>query len=79
MANNPTIVHLDLSHNLISDAGCAHLAKVLDAKNCVLLFLNLCNNKIKKIGMIHLHGKPKAKVLIAKSVPAIICVSTLML
>jgi hypothetical protein len=50
MAKNPTVANLDLSHNMISDAGCEHLAKLLDAKNCVVLFLNLCNNRIKKNG-----------------------------
>jgi len=52
MAKNPTIINLDLSHNMIGDAGCEYLAKLLDAKNCVLLFLNLCNNQIKKFGKI---------------------------
>ncbi|KAH9566001.1 hypothetical protein CY35_04G108900 [Sphagnum magellanicum] len=50
MAANPTIVSLDLSHNLISDVGCVALQKVLEAKNTVLMFLNLCNNKIHGIG-----------------------------
>ncbi|XP_073386644.1 uncharacterized protein [Physcomitrium patens] len=50
MVQNPTIVNLDLSHNMISDVGCEHLARLLNAKNCILLFLNLCNNQIKKMG-----------------------------
>ena len=53
LAKNPTVVTLDLSHNMITDVGCEHLAKLLDAKNCVVLFLNLCNNRIKKIGKLN--------------------------
>ncbi|XP_024523714.1 uncharacterized protein LOC9648533, partial [Selaginella moellendorffii] len=54
MAANPTIVHLDLSHNYISDAGVIEIMKLMSADKSVLTVLNLCNNCITTQGSLPL-------------------------
>ncbi|EFJ04518.1 hypothetical protein SELMODRAFT_432339 [Selaginella moellendorffii] len=54
MAANPTIVHLDLSHNYISDAGVIEIMKLMSADKSVLTVLNLCNNCITTQGAINI-------------------------
>ncbi|XP_024530431.1 T-complex-associated testis-expressed protein 1 [Selaginella moellendorffii] len=54
MAANPTIVHLDLSHNYISDAGVIEIMRLMSADKSVLTVLNLCNNCITTQGSLPL-------------------------
>jgi Ran GTPase-activating protein (RanGAP) involved in mRNA processing and transport len=48
--DHPSLIELDLSHNLISDRGCRALGKFINGKHSQLETLNLCNNLIRSQG-----------------------------
>ncbi|XP_072266130.1 dynein regulatory complex subunit 5 [Pyxicephalus adspersus] len=48
LLDHPSLVHLDLSHNLISDRGARAIGKLLNQSQ--LQILNLCNNNVRPHG-----------------------------